>query len=415
MEIKNPQQHKRFTTAKTALILGKETSLFGAGAMRLELVEDYSQPTAYTNGVVIGYNPDYLASLSDAEVVGLMAHEVAHCQFGHPWRLGDRDKQTANIAMDYAIDYTLTSCGLTVPDALLDDRFDGKAFEQIYAILDAERPPKEEPDDQPGDGKGGGDQPQGQDQGAPGDGDQSGDQPQDGQGEPSDKPGDKPTKGEVRQAPANAPGQDIEAEWRAATLAAAALADRAGTLPAGLKELIGQFVRPIVDWRGLLAQWVSSLTNTDYSWSRPSRRHIGRGMYLPSLSVPRVGKIVVAADTSGSMTTAQARAIFGGLQDILVDINPESIEFIQFDTAVNKHVTLEPGDAIDPTIYGRGGTDFRPVFEWIENFDEPIAGLIVFTDLEGPFPDQAPDYPVLWAAFASQPEVPFGDAVEVLV
>lgn len=409
MDIKNPQQYKRFNTAKTALILGPQTSLFGAGAMRLELVEDYSQPTAYTNGVVIGYNPDYLATKTDAEVVGLMAHEVAHCQFGHPWRLGDRDKRIANIAMDYAIDYTLTSCGLTVPDAMLDDRFDGKAYEQIYAILDAERPPKEEPDDQPGDGKGGG---------APGDqpGDQPQDgQPQDGQGDPSDQPGDKPTKGEVRPAPANAPGQDIEAEWRAATLAAAALADRAGNLPAGLKELIGQFVRPQVDWRGLLAQWVSSLTNTDYSWSRPSRRHIGRGMYLPSLSVPRVGKIVVAADTSGSMTRKQAKVIFGGLTDILTDINPESIEFIQFDTAVNKHITLEPGDDIDPTIYGRGGTDFRPVFEWIEKFDEPIAGLIVFTDLDGPFPDQAPDYPVLWAAFDNQPVVPFGDAVEVLV
>jgi len=51
-------------------------------------------------------------------------------------------------------------------------------------------------------------------------------------------------------------------------------------------------------------------------------------------------------------------------------------------------------------LYGRGGTDFNPVFEWIAEKVIPIEGfpdlLAYLTDGEGLFPNQAPVYPVVW-------------------
>ena len=423
-QIADRKQYDRFKTAKTALIMSRETSLFGAGSLRLELVEDYSIPTACTNGVWIKYNPDYLAPMSDAEVLGLMAHEVGHCQLGHPWRLGDRDPELANIAMDYALDSLLIRCGLKVPDALVDPRFDGKSFEAIYAILADERQQQRDKAKEQGQKPEGTDaspfspkgkpQPDAGGQPPPGDGGEGDEDADDGQPGGQGKPA-KATKGEVVAAPADKAGEDLEAEWRAATLVAAALAEKAGRLPGYLKESIEAFVRPPVDWRGLTQQWASKLSANDYTWSRPSRRHIGRGFYLPSLSVPKLGKLVVVFDTSGSISGSVERAYFGGLSEVLEDLQPESIEFLQVDTDVRSHQSLVPGDAIVPDIVGRGGTDFRPAFQWVEDNDIEPAGMIFFTDTYGDFPDEPPPYPVLWACSIRNPVVPFGDAIEVEV
>jgi predicted metal-dependent peptidase len=48
-------------------------------------------------------------------------------------------------------------------------------------------------------------------------------------------------------------------------------------------------------------------------------------------------------------------------------------------------------------IRGQGGTDFRPVFEYVEQLRKDkeftnLKGLIYFTDGCGPFPNRKPDY-----------------------
>ena len=57
---------------------------------------------------------------------------------------------------------------------------------------------------------------------------------------------------------------------------------------------------------------------------------------------------------------------------------------------------IYPGDALDITIFGRGGTDFRPPFQWVaDNAIEPDI-FIYITDGCGPAPEIEPDYPVIW-------------------
>ena len=48
-------------------------------------------------------------------------------------------------------------------------------------------------------------------------------------------------------------------------------------------------------------------------------------------------------------------------------------------------------------IHGRGGTDFRPVFEEVERMREKrefsyLKALIYFTDGDGIYPEKKPDY-----------------------
>jgi hypothetical protein len=44
---------------------------------------------------------------------------------------------------------------------------------------------------------------------------------------------------------------------------------------------------------------------------------------------------------------------------------------------------------------------------------ESIAGMIYLTDLDGAFPDEPADYPVLWAAYGTRATAPFGRTIHV--
>jgi predicted metal-dependent peptidase len=44
---------------------------------------------------------------------------------------------------------------------------------------------------------------------------------------------------------------------------------------------------------------------------------------------------------------------------------PEAIHVVYCDDAIVGTETYQPGDVIALTLYGGGGTAFRPVFDWI--------------------------------------------------
>jgi predicted metal-dependent peptidase len=75
--------------------------------------------------------------------------------------------------------------------------------------------------------------------------------------------------------------------------------------------------------------------------------------------------------------------------------------------------TFERGDPVVCTPKGGGGTDFRPVFNWVEaHEDEDIACVIYLTDMYGTFPKEAPAMPVLWVA-TSDVVGPWGDTIRL--
>jgi len=80
------------------------------------------------------------------------------------------------------------------------------------------------------------------------------------------------------------------------------------------------------------------------------------------------------------------------------------------DDRIRSHQRFTNGESIEYSLEGGGGTDFSPVFEFIEMQLTPPKLLIYFTDLDGKFPMIEPHYEVLWIA-PGLAEIPFGRVV----
>jgi predicted metal-dependent peptidase len=358
---------KRLQQARTTLLL--DQPFFGVLALRLTLRQDDTCDTAYTDGNVIAFSSKFADTLSQDELVAVLAHEVMHCACGHPWRRDARDPQRWNVAADYAINALLRDAHFKLPDsALLDPQYDGKYSEWIYDRLPPNPPHN------------------------------------------SDNGNDPSGMGEVRDAPATSDA--TEADWQQATKQAAEVAKAQGKLPGALKRELDKLTDSRVDWRSLLRRYVQDIARSDYSWSRPNTRYLVSGLFLPALHSIECGRIAVAIDTSGSIDQVLLAQFAAEVQAIAHELQPARVDVIYCDTEVNRVDSFERSEPVTIAATGGGGTDFRPVFDRIDQDGDVPAVLIYLTDLYGTFPDSAPEYPVIWAVSNSNAtEVPFGEYV----
>ena len=95
---------------------------------------------------------------------------------------------------------------------------------------------------------------------------------------------------------------------------------------------------------------------------------------------------------------------------ILDEAAPEAVHVVYCDAEVRATESFEPGDAIDLSPQGGGGTAFRPVFDWIARSDIQPVCAIYLTDLDGDDFGPAPDYPVLWVS-TELTGAPFGEVI----
>lgn len=117
--------------------------------------------------------------------------------------------------------------------------------------------------------------------------------------------------------------------------------------------------------------------------------------------------LAVALDTSGSCQDGVMRQFLGELLAILRDSGGPRVEItlIQCDAEIQSVSVLTREDDTERfmegfQVFGCGGTDFRPVFDYVDRCREdgedgkPFRGLLYLSDGYGDFPDKAPDYPV---------------------
>ncbi len=149
---------------------------------------------------------------------------------------------------------------------------------------------------------------------------------------------------------------------------------------------------------------------------------------MPTLGVPGPTHLVVAIDTSGSMSNKELTAVFGEIDALRAGFECK-ITVVQCDAVIQHVQEHDPWDDLVPPplsgarhrVYGRGGTDLRVPFAWLAGrldagTEQPDA-LIYCTDGYGPFPSREPDsYPVLWILTAGGvSDVPFGDVLRLPV
>jgi len=381
--------------ARAALVL--DEPFFGSLVLRLILEEDSSCNTLWVDGSRLGFNPAFVDSLSMDTLKGCLCHEVMHCALSHHARRGCRDPEKWNVAADYAVNPIIRD-KFSLPDgALFNPDFVSLSSEEIYNNL----PDKGEGDQDQGQGQGQG---QGQDDG-------------DSQGSGADPGG----CGEVRDCPGEDGGlaseSDLsksESDWKVAVSQAAQQARAFGSLPAGMDRVVEEIVNPKVDWRSLLRRFMDTVSKSDYSWSPPNRRHIHSGLYLPSCRNNDVGTVVVAVDTSGSISQKTLDQVMSELSAIVQDFRSE-VYVVYCDSKIQGIDHFYDGDLPDKlNPKGGGGTDFRPVFEWVDRESINPACVIYFTDLYGDFPESGPMYPVLWITEGQAlKKVLFGEVIEV--
>ena len=172
---------------------------------------------------------------------------------------------------------------------------------------------------------------------------------------------------------------------------------------------------PKLDWRKLLARFINLTGKSDYTWVSPNKRFIHTGYYLPGIKSENLESIVIAVDTSGSITEEELYMFTSEVANALGVFNGE-IAVIGCDTSVTTAETYTSADLPDKfSFQGGGGTDFRPPFEWAEENLSNTRCLIYFTDLCSSRYPAEPDYPVLWVTnnenYMKKP--PFGEIINI--
>ncbi len=406
--------------ARTRLVLGRDAQgrFFAHLAFRWagdRTVIDWQIDTAATDGERLYVNPEFVLSLSATQLVGLLCHEVMHIVLSHHARRGGRDPRRWNIACDLAINPIVRDAGFSLPEGGLfpgagpfSHMPEGLSSGEYYDLL--------EEDDCDGEQAGGEGKPgegPAAPVGAPGVAVPAGAQVGHAAGRSCPDPG---RCGGVIEPGDGSPAdcQQAEAQAQVAVAQAHAEAKSRGSLPGGLTRLVTQVLAPKVDWKDVLREFVSRQARNDFSWSRPNRRYIHQGLYLPGLHSEELGDVVLAVDTSGSISARELDRFAAEITGIL-EAYDCTLVIVYHDCRVQHVQTWRSSDGplvLEPK--GGGGTSHVPVFDHLAKMADPPTCIVCLTDMYSSFPDRAPDVPVLWAS-TTDVKGPWGTTVKVSV
>lgn len=336
-------------------------------------------PTACTNGRDELYGRAFVDSLTDAELRFLILHECYHKMYRHltTWKhLHDKNHGIANQACDYNINGKLVDENkddgfATMPrDAdgkymgLFDEKFrEGDGWmdtAKIFGILDDGN------DD--GEGGNGGNESGGDDS--------QGTSCAQGQGfdehdwEGANGLSDEETK-ELEK--------DIDIAIRQGSMTA-------GKLGSNGNRNFDELMQPQVDWREVLREFVqTTCTGSDYStWKRPNRRYIGADIYMPSGISERIDELVLAIDTSGSISDTAVALFLSEVQSICTTVKPEKVRVLYWGHEVvgDEVYELNELDTLvkSTKVRGGGGTDVECVTAYMDEHKISPQAAIILTD-----------------------------------
>lgn len=358
----------RITNAISNIIL--DSVFFGSLLLRLKVEENpFVTKSMATDGRCIVFSPSFVEKLTDSELKGVIVHEVLHCALAHHARRQERETKRWNAACDYAINPVVKQSGFVLPaSALIDLQYADMSAEEIYDKL------------------------------------------------PPEQQGGSWEIGDVLDMPDDNDDAKIEQQqWKQYIAEAANAAKMMGKMPTHLARMVDEYLAAKLPWKELLARFVHSVAKNDFNWSRPNRAFLTNyNLYIPTLHDETCGAIALAIDTSGSINIAQLTEFMAELNGILELVRPEKVHVIYCDAAVNHTEEFTPDQyPVKAAFVGGGGTDFQPVFTYIEKNDVQPQCLIYLTDMYGTFPSDEPDYPVMWVSNSRIKKAPFGQVVEL--
>ncbi len=351
--------------AKAKLML--EHPYFGSIASVLEIKSNDDIESFSSDGEHFEYNDEYLTTLTLQEVEFALANSAMHYALSHKNRINKREDWLWQLATDYSINSMLVKNDMFPPERInLDTRFDGLYAEEIYAILESEIDEKEYTQ-------------------------------QEEKFQQSKKEQiSQDDKESIDEEFLNQLNQKIKDQ---------------GELPKDFKRFFPELFADTIDWRAELHRYLNVHAKEDYQFFPPNKKYIHQGFALPSLKSELL-KIVVAIDTSGSIDTDLLAIFFSHFQSIMESFKSYEINLIECDAKIQEHRVFYPGDLIEYKAVGGGGTDFRPLFEYVDREIPDAKIVIYFTDGFGTFPQFRPLHDTLWV-MPQEIEVPFGEVLEL--
>lgn len=176
-----------------------------------------------------------------------------------------------------------------------------------------------------------------------------------------------------------------------------------GSVPGRFEQLLETRIKaPDVDWRKELKRAFRRTADViisgamDYSMRRPS---IGGSLVGVSSAglIEREVRVCVAEDTSLSMGTEQLQQARNEGYHLLKKLGLREAWHLQADSEVQKVQKIKLRQMPKVSFAGRGGTDFRPVFEEVLKMRPRPNLMVFFTDGDGPAPVQPPPgIAVIW-------------------
>lgn len=337
--------------------------------------------TAKTDGRDEWYGRGFVDTLPEEQIAFVMCHEWMHKLYRHLtiWRkLHEENAPLANAACDYVINLQLRDLDkfeqfIAMPRnpdgtlmGLCDERFRGMNAKQVFDILK-----QEQQSGGSGSGKGGS-----------------------GEMDEHDWDGAQDMTEEEKETLA----RDIEQAVREGIINDKKFGGGAG----GLSLALGELLKPKVDWRKELREFVKSVCagRDTSSWRKPNRRFLGDDIFMPTMVSERVGHVVIGIDTSGSIGAEELNEFLSEVQSIAEEVSPETVDLLYWDTRVAAHETYTDGAVALITQStkpkGGGGTAPSCVSQYLA--DKRIEPEVIVMLTDGYVPNWGSDWtaPILW-------------------
>lgn len=188
-----------------------------------------------------------------------------------------------------------------------------------------------------------------------------------------------------------------------------------GSMPAALLSELALILaerQPKLDWKRVVRIFCASSgrSRIRHTMKRISKRYGTR----PGIKVQRMQRLLVAVDTSGSIDQKMLEAFFTEIHAAWKA--GATVHIVECDASVQrdyKYAGKPPRE-----ISGGGGTEFEPVFRWMQDQSQ-FDGCLYLTDGCGPAPTTRPRCKLLWVITGgdedSEDRLPFGPTVDLQI
>lgn len=347
---------------KSAVFLNKNAAFLASLMCQLKFTFKENIPTMATDGSSILIGTKFFNDTSDQDLSFILVHELWHVALLHNLRRGTRDPKIFNVAADYVVNLkAYEDMGYKPKGALYDKQYEGMAVEEVYDLIV-----------------------------------------------------DKLKDTENISIDLIDPKDSTDAQNQTAKVQkAGAIAKSSGNIPGSVENEISKFLKPKVNWKTLLKNYLTEQIDTDSSWSKPNRRYLSQGMYMPA-QLPLEGRLehlMFFLDTSGSITDEEVTQFLSEIRTIQAELKPKRLTLVQFDYEIRHIQELREGMVPNSfEVHGRGGTSLVQVHDMIQERKPTCA--VIFSDLECK-PMEPVDSPIIWIIVNSSNTAEFGKQIHI--